>query len=76
MRDEDGSRGLFERLVRAERASVGIDPDGTAYLDAADRIEIARAAYRQRVEIEERQEAGEPAEEGRAGAVIVAAETL
>jgi hypothetical protein len=45
----EGSQLLLERLRREERAAWGVDPDGTAYLDVAERIEMVRAAYRARL---------------------------
>jgi len=52
----EGSAALLERLRREERATWGVDPDGTAYIDAAERIERVRAMYRARVAEEEREE--------------------
>ena len=66
---EDLVTQALERLQRAERASVGVDPDGTAYLDVTDRIEILRAAYRARVEEES---AMSPAEERRMDVLVTA----
>ena len=53
MAQTEGSQVLLERLHREERAAWGVDPDGTAYLDVADRLERVRAAYRARVAEEE-----------------------
>ncbi len=53
MRDHEGTQALLERLRHEEWACRGVDPDGTAYLDAVDRIEEARAAYRAQVAAEE-----------------------
>jgi hypothetical protein len=50
----EGSHALIDRLHHAERAARGLDPDGTAYLDLADRLEQVRAAYRARLLEEER----------------------
>ncbi len=47
--NDEGALVLLERWIDAERATIGVDPDGTAYLDVADRLEVARAAYRARV---------------------------
>ena len=55
MTQTEGSQALLERLRREERAALGVDPDGTAYLDVADRLEQVRAAYAARVAEEERE---------------------
>jgi hypothetical protein len=44
--EHEATHALLERLRHAERASWGVDPDSMSYLDAADRIDRARAAYR------------------------------
>jgi hypothetical protein len=54
MTQPEGSQALLERLRREERAAWGVDPDGTAYLDVAERLEEVRAAYIARVAEEER----------------------
>ena len=69
---EDLVMQALERLQRAERASVGVDPDGIAYLDVADRIELLRAAYRARVE----EDTVTTVEERRMEHVLVSAEYL
>jgi len=66
-----GAQALLERLRREERASWGVDPDGTAYLDVADRMEQLRAAYSARLAEEEH---GVRKDEGRVSVVEVAAE--
>ena len=58
MTHTEGSQALLERLRREERAAMGVDPDGTAYLDVADRLEQVRAAYAARVAEEEREASG------------------
>ena len=65
------SRTLLEEWRLAQRASVGLDPDAIAYLDAVERTEIARAAYQAEVD-----EAELLTEERRATLVGVAAEVL
>ncbi len=47
------SATLLEQLRREERATLGVDPDGTAYLDLSERIEIVRAAYMKQLAEEE-----------------------
>jgi hypothetical protein len=51
--DGEGSQALLEQLRSAERAANGMDPDGTAYFDVAERIESVRQAYRARLAEEE-----------------------
>ncbi len=70
----EGSAALLERLRREERATWGVDPDGTAYIDAAERIERVRAMYRARVAEEEHEKAS--AEERRTIVIGVGAELL
>jgi hypothetical protein len=72
--DQKGTLALLERLRHEERASWGVDPDSTSYLDAADRIELARAAYRARLDEEE--SGTVIVEERRVTAVVVTAELL
>jgi hypothetical protein len=71
--DHEGTRTLLEQLRREERASWGVDPDSTSYLDAADRIELAREAYRARLAADDRVVV---VEEHRGVLVGVAAELL
>lgn len=70
----EGSQVLLERLRREERAAWGVDPDGTAYLDVIDRLELVRAAYMARVAEEERDAA--PAADRRPAPTPAAAELL
>jgi hypothetical protein len=72
--EQEGTLALLERLRHEERASWGVDPDSTSYLDAADRIELARAAYRARLDEEE--SGTVIVEERRVTAVVVTAELL
>jgi hypothetical protein len=70
----EGAQALLERLQREERAAWGIDPDGTAYLDVADRLEQVRAAYRARVLEEDR--AAKMTDDLRGPGLITAAELV
>jgi hypothetical protein len=49
MTTADGLQALLEQLRIEEHAALGVDPDGTTYLDATDRIERIRAAYQARL---------------------------
>jgi hypothetical protein len=69
--DNARTRALLEQWKREEHASMGVDPDGIAYLDAADRIEVAREAYRAALA-----DASDPAERRRYSVPGAAAELL
>src|SRR3954447_21675465 len=57
--DKLRAAALLERVRSADRAGLGMDPDGTAYLDVADRAETARAAYREQIAKDEVEDAAD-----------------
>ncbi len=60
------AEALLQQLRNEERATWGIDPDGTAYLDASERVERVRSAYMAQLAAEDA-EPTKPQERGPVG---------